>query len=572
MRIKNRLLFFYSLLFLSFMLLSTVVYQRVNRNIILTEISHSTEDTIEAVGQNIEKSLEWINGLSRIILANQNVQNLLNAATEEEKLTYMRSFHRYVTELKTNYPQVIGIYIIDHEKTFYFTDLKDGNQSPRKDALELIVHDDNPWYQQILAARGASIFGVNYGKLQFNTDEKQFFNCARVINDINSQQPLGLIVIDFDREMIQQAFTRLNVNENRIYTLSTDNGQVIMAGGGSDKTLGDTDGFVIRRHTDIALSGWELDYKIHQNVFFQETRSISILGVLIIAFNGILLFIGSAWIASRITNPVVELAQAMDEADLDRLEEVQLKTNIPEFTTLKDGYNRLLNRIAQLLKNVIREQRKKRKAELEALQAQIKPHFLYNTIDNINALALMKDYDKIYTMTTALGQFYRTSLNKGSEIITIREELELVRNYLSIQEIRYPNKFETTYDIDDQILDRPILKLILQPFVENALYHGIKPNEGIGHIMIRGQVVEDMICFTIEDDGVGSDDIRAFSSNHKDKKRSFGVRGTIERLRIFAGFDDVINIDSQRGHGTRIQLRIPLERRPADDEDDTFGG
>ena len=525
----------------------------------MEEISNSSEETINAVSQNIEKSLDWVNVYSKVILCNQDVQNMLKATSESDKLVHSRKYYRFINDITVNFPEIAGIYVVDNYGEFYFKDRTDGYLSPRKQEIEESISFKDEWFMDVEQAKGKSIFEVKRAKLSFGNGEELFFSCARIINDINSQKPIGIIVIDFKSSMIEHAVEGLDVNASRAYALYDENDNLIISAGGSEDVKMDTDNHIYHGLSNIGLGNWRFEYIVHNSAFYKETKKISIFVLSVIILNGILLSFGAAVISSRITSPISKLTEAMKNIDFDNMEKVSLKTSIPEFNVLKDGYNKMLKKTDQLLKSIIVEQRQKRKAELEALQAQIKPHFLYNTIDSINALALMKDYVKIHRLSTALGQFYRTSLSGGSEVIRIGDEIELVENYLSIQQIRYRSKFSVEYDIEESVLDEPILKLILQPFVENALYHGIKPKKGDGTISILGYKHIDSIYLEIKDDGVGMDNPLDLVTN-SEKRKSFGIRATIERLQIFAGVQDVIKVESEVGKGTKITLKIPCER------------
>jgi len=557
MKIKNKLILLYSLLFIASMIISIFLYQRIHRRIMMEEIKNSSEEMVRAVGQNIEKSLDRINVYSKIILSNQNVQSMLNTSSQIDKLAYTRNFYRFISDITINYPEIAGIYVIDNKGAFFFQNKTDGYLSLRKLEIKKNITEKNDWYRRVEAADGRAIFQVKKGVISFDNTEEVFFTSSRVINDINSQKPIGMIVIDFKKSVIENAVTDLDVNDSRLYTLYDENGQVILSAGGNEKVRHDLDKHIYYGEADIDFGNWRFEYIVHNSAFYKESKRISIFILSMIVINSIILLIGAALISSGITRPISILTDTMKRIELGKLEEMTLKTSIPEFNVLKDGYNKMLKKIDQLLKNIITEQRKKRKAELEVLQAQIRPHFLYNTIDSINALALMRDYEKIYKLSTALGQFYRTSLSGGNEVIRIGEEIELVENYLLIQQIRYWNKFKVTYNVEEDVIDEPILKLILQPFVENALYHGIKPKEGMGTISIHCYKKNEHIFLEVADDGVGMQNPQKVLAQ---KNNSFGVKGTIERLQFFAGVKDVITFESTRNEGTRVTLKIPCER------------
>jgi len=295
----------------------------------------------------------------------------------------------------------------------------------------------------------------------------------------------------------------------------------------------------------------------------RESAVFSFIAFIVIILNSVLLFIGSIFISRLITNPVKKLLHAMKGIENNEFGTVDLKMGSSEFKKLQDGYNRMVTEIQKLIKRIMEEQKIKRKAELDVLQAQIKPHFLYNTFDAISYLALEGRSEKVYTIMKALGSYYRTSLNKGSEVITLKEEVEVVRNYLTIQKIRYNDIFTDSYDIETEIEDIKILKLVLQPLAENALYHGIKPSGEPGHIGITAKREGEFIKIAVKDNGVGMSEeaVKNIFSGIKSEETSFGLKGTIERLRIFYGIENVLSIKSAPGCGTEVILTIPAEGR-----------
>ncbi|HYH01501.1 MAG TPA: histidine kinase, partial [Bacillota bacterium] len=170
--------------------------------------------------------------------------------------------------------------------------------------------------------------------------------------------------------------------------------------------------------------------------------------------------------------------------------------------------------------------------------------------------------EDVYTIMKALGSYYRISLSKGSQIITIGEELETVKNYLTIQQIRYGDLFTAVYEVDESVLRARTLKLILQPLVENAIYHGIRPKGEKGTIIVSVKGCPDCIELKVADDGVGMEQttmVAILSAEPTANRGSFGLRGTIERLRIFYGIENILLIDSEIGKGTTLTIRIPFE-------------
>lgn len=212
---------------------------------------------------------------------------------------------------------------------------------------------------------------------------------------------------------------------------------------------------------------------------------------------------------------------------------------------------------------VTREQKLLRKAEFELLQAQINPHFLYNTLDAIVWSAEAGNQKQVVKMVGSLSDFFRSSLNKGKELVSIREELSHVRSYLEIQQIRYQDILSYDIDVPQELYDNEIPKITVQPVVENALYHGIKNRRGGGKILVTGTVADKDYCIIVSDDGMGMDkdhleEIRAeLSGNSKGNGKIYGLYNVNERIKLFYGEEYGISIDSEYEKGTTVTIRLP---------------
>lgn len=262
-----------------------------------------------------------------------------------------------------------------------------------------------------------------------------------------------------------------------------------------------------------------------------------------------------------ITQPVDALCsrvQAIGDGNLTTQTPVQAKEY--EIQTLSDGFEQMVSRLNQLIEQNRQEQISLRSAELALLQAQINPHFLYNTLDAIVWLIEMEKNEQAIEMVTSLSSYFRSSLSKGRDIITLREEEQHVRSYLEIQQVRYKDILDYRIEIDPALAEYRIPKLTLQPLVENALYHGIKQKRGQGIIAVTGKECGGDICLTVEDNGAGMDEQRLENVRgtlmHK-QRVGFGVATVHERLQLLFGSEYGLSISSALGEGTRVCVRIP---------------
>jgi two-component system sensor histidine kinase YesM len=312
----------------------------------------------------------------------------------------------------------------------------------------------------------------------------------------------------------------------------------------------------------------EQQYKENQQRFTQLVLIYLILLPLVMGFSFV-----AAWIISAsIYIPIKKLHDVTTTITKNDLQALMTSSNVDEITELGMSFNIMIGKIRQLLDAKIKEQENLKKAELRALQAQINPHFLYNTLDTIVWMAESNQSGQVIEIVRALSSFFRIALSKGRDWITIRQELEHVRSYLTIQKMRYRDILDFKIEVDDAILDGTILKLTLQPLVENALYHGIKNKREGGMITVRARcAADDLVLLEVQDDGVGltpyklariqeamNDDTDDFSF----KESGFGLENVHKRIKLYYGKQYGLTIHSRYQEGTRVTVAIPLQGNP----------
>jgi two-component system sensor histidine kinase YesM len=272
-------------------------------------------------------------------------------------------------------------------------------------------------------------------------------------------------------------------------------------------------------------------------------------------------------LTNTITKPISYLRRLMQQAEQGDLAVHYRPCNSMDVDRLGASFNTMIDRIRTLMDTLVEEQKRKRKAEMDALQAQINPHFLYNTLDTIHWMA--KDYHAtdIEKMISALTKLFRVSLSGGSEFIPLAQEISHVQNYLYIQKVRYEDKLNYRFDVDENLLGLTVLKLIIQPLAENALYHGIKPKDGGGSILIRVYRSENTLCVDVSDDGVGLAPEREQQLNesleNREKGNGFGIFNVNERLVMYFEAEYGVRLRQNPGGGVVSELRHPLlEKAP----------
>lgn len=297
---------------------------------------------------------------------------------------------------------------------------------------------------------------------------------------------------------------------------------------------------------------------------YQQFDMILIRSLIVAAiFITIVVLFLSYFIPQSITRPIRQLSEATDQVAKGDLS-VRTTVNAgSDVMLLSESLNTMIDKINQLLEQVKQEQIHLRDAELELLQAQINPHFLYNTLDTIVWLAEAGDQKKVVSMVGSLSKFFRTSLNQGKDIISIEEELQHVRSYLEIQQIRYQDILEYEIDVPQELGMYRIPKITIQPLVENALYHGIKNKRGLGTISITGEKAEDCFYLYVTDNGIGMGEKRLqqikdrIGQNAPDENEIYGLYNVNERIRLKFGQEYGISIKSVHMEGTQVSIRLP---------------
>ena len=280
----------------------------------------------------------------------------------------------------------------------------------------------------------------------------------------------------------------------------------------------------------------------------------------------------NAFISDKISNPIKSLDGSVREIESGNLDVEIVPSGSYEVEHLGKSIKNMLGRIKVLMSDLVEEHNAKRKSEFDTLQSQINPHFLYNTLDIIVWMIENENSDKAVSIVTALAKFFRISLSKGKNIITVKDEVEHVRNYLMIQNMRFKNRFEYSIDVDEEVLSYSSLKLMLQPLVENAIYHGMEFMDGDGEIDVKVFKEDDSLYFTITDNGLGMSEDMVETLLSKDfvpskKGSGIGVKNVNERIKLYFGSEYGLKVESEPDEGTKITIHLPAVVYGENDED-----
>ena len=319
-------------------------------------------------------------------------------------------------------------------------------------------------------------------------------------------------------------------------------------------------------YADIPYAqGWKLCVMVDSAVMEASIRAVDRTIILMWALLALSAALLSVVYARRVMRPINRLADTLDALDLDGHAPRYHASGAQEILRLGNSFNRMSDRIATLKSRVVEEQEQKREVERRLLQAQINPHFLYNTLDTISWKALEHDAEEVSDLICALSKFFRLSLSRGGEIISLEQEMEHVGSYLYIQKARYEDKLEFRLELEEGAGMCRVPKLLIQPLVENAIYHGIRPKEGTGHLVVRARLRgENHVSILVADDGVGMSEERLQAIRQDLTQGScaegFGLCSMLQRLKLTYGADCSVTVRSSVNAGTVVRLILPAER------------
>lgn len=320
-------------------------------------------------------------------------------------------------------------------------------------------------------------------------------------------------------------------------------------------------------HTQIDIDDWQLKTWSEKTAARIVTKEFWVEMITIFLVLILLIILLSVIISKQVTKPIKEMQKVARQYSLGAFDAKVSVHGKDEIAELGNVLNNMSSQLLELISSVTEKERQSNYLELQTLIYQINPHFLYNTLDSINMLARKNDDIQVALMVTNLSGLFRLSLNRGRDVITVREEMMQVTYYLKIQKFRFEEQLDWNINFDDEILEYRMLKFIMQPLVENAIYHGIKSKNEYGKLTIRGYKDKNMLIFVIKDTGKGMDEdtltklYQRINEKKRDEKenRGYGIWNVNQRIKLYYGEQYGLQIDSIVDKGTSIYIKIPAE-------------
>ncbi len=443
------------------------------------------------------------------------------------------------------------------------------------------------WFSNTLNRTDNLHFTTPHVQYIFDNNENQYrwvitlTRAVEITHGTSTEQ--GILLLDIRYSSLQQILDNITLgNQGYLYMVSSSGDliyhprmQMIETGQMSENTAMAADyrdGSFRERYEgewrevsvkSVGYTGWKLLSVTPEKGLPLNNLKIQLFGVFVIGAFLLVLILTNNFISSRITTPIQKLEKSVNAIEAGDLDTEVYQGGSYEIRHLGRSIGEMAKRIKTLMEDIVAEHESKRKSEFNILQSQINPHFLYNTLDIIVWMIENEQKQDAVRIVTALARFFRISLSKGKSIITVRDELEHVRNYLMIQQTRFKNKFVYTIDAEDGVMELVSLKLMLQPLVENAIYHGMEFMDGDGEICVKVYREDTELWFRISDNGLGMTEEQTRSlldeQNHISSKRGsgIGVKNVNERIRLYFGESYGLAIWSEPDEGTVITIHLP---------------
>lgn len=514
-----------------------------------------------AISNNLDSTMKSINSISRLTMLRSTVRTFLLAESNSTPRT--RNAIQEIHDILNTFNLSCNVVILRMDGQYL-------NTGPGITYVNTGKIFETEWLDEVMAQKGNYVIKAGT-RDAFRSNIGEMVSFVRVINDINTQKPIGILAINLPSRFFEQAYEGLS-GETSHFALYDTAGRLICKD--NESTFSS-----LKPENLLQNTREETDKLFYKSIFTCDTLGDShfilasrlevrildglpakLLAALIIGAFILLAFMWliNTYIAKNVIYPIQRLVDSMAEVQNGWLHRVSMNVNDDEIGLLKNSYNAMLIEINQLIEELLQKEKTLRMAELDALQEQMKPHFLYNTLDMIRYMALENRTDEVYNMLETLGNFYRRFLSKGSTDLSLGEEIEIVKSYLTLQRTRFEDIFTDEYEIEEGLSSIRVPRLILQPLVENSIYHGIRPKGEHGVIRVTVKRQEDFLSLSVYDNGIGmSAHQRELLFSGKDS-RSFGFQGTIERIRYYYKTEDVFEIHSVEGEYCEIILKLPL--------------
>lgn len=553
-------------------LIPLLLFSMVVGTILMREVSRKSRQlTLQMVTQTSESLDIYIGTIEKLMDVVIDEGSSFSDTDSEQN----RQIQDLTASILQSYPEIAGITIAYPDDQYF------GEGMSR---ISRNLFADEYWYQYAAAQKGqlgiiGSVLGRNVVN-NLNESSDSVFSLVKAFRSDRGKGGYGVVMFDIRHDIIEKLIERVSIGEEGLLYVADDTDVVYTPASdvvyridqecyeqegedGCEIRINKRNYFVVNCYS--SYSKWrtigvipESEFSAGLHSLFQIFAVCALICILLVVF-------ASLTISSTVTQPVLRLCSFMEKAEAGDFS-VRFNTKYhDEIGALGASFNHMIEKINELINELYVEKQNRLEAQLKSLQEQIKPHFLYNTLDTISWLARAHDAMDVVQLIDALTNMFRVGLSSGRDYISLRDEKKHAVNYLYIQKVRYGERLKYQIEIPEVFDDIIVPKLILQPLVENAIYHGIKMKRTIGMIRIKAWADEQKLYLTVWDNGAGIPaerlaDIRGWLANPKDRPENvgFGLCYMAERILLSYGPGYGIEIDSQEGEFTEITICLPL--------------
>lgn len=577
--IKNKISLAFIIVFSSLLILLVAIVYNITSGILINKAIESTLQNLRLVSEKFDIAFENVENYAKTAIINNDVQDVLIKTQLDNELDNYSN----VQKVRKTLDSIINPRFLIDSMILY--DFKNKiYDSGKIQSLEYAFRPEYNRFNGNFITSGPKFWADTHESNFTEAESRQkIITFTSAVINANSGQPLGVLETNVNEKYISSLYSKIEMGQSgRLFIINKD-GMVVSDTnkeniyfniseepyfkwvldneGGKIFSTHNNQNLIISRHykrLNWIIIGVVPTSEITQDKYFLISR-IALLGVVFILTSIFL----TIFISNSITKPIVKLKKSMEyvgDGDLEVRVEVKTKD---EVGALAEEFNRMIKKTSVLMESVYTEHKRKKEYELALLQSQINPHFLYNTLESICGLAVLNRNEDIINLTNELAMFYRGVLSKGSKIVAIQDEIKITERYMRILKVRYGDQFEYSINVEKEIYKFPTIKLVLQPIVENSISHGLRNKREKGFLVIRGLVEEGNVCIYIIDNGVGmkpEELERVFMEDTEDNhKRSFGLKSTDERIKLYFGPEYGLKVESVFNEGTTVKIVLPAK-------------
>lgn len=567
-------------------------YYQKSSAILEQEVTRTMLQTIKQTGINLQYQLDRVRDTSNSLFMSPSLYKYLVESDEAFPIDVMRNL-RSLLEVAENNENVFNVRLFVDDSKLY------AGENVNFFSVESLK--GRPWYPRVLEASGTLVWTGAYREHYIDRDDAYVFSAARMLRDpTRYDRFVGILIVDMNEQTVSDLLGKVELSKPKTLYLMDQEGTLIWhpdktrigqpaaapellarmasAPEGIEKLSQDHEAkYAV--YTSIKNTKWKLVAEVPAGEITRQAVTLNrfsgaavLLGVSVLFL--LLVFVLLAFVIRGMNRRVQLVIRAIHREGIERLEDYNVREG-GSLNLLERSVDHMMLKVKGLMEETYTAKVQEREAQLRALQAQINPHFLYNTLDMINWIAVGRGAMDISQMIDALAKYFRLSLNKGKDNVSVEDELNLAKVYLEIQQSRFPQSFEFTIEADPSVMKLMMPKLTLQPIVENALLHGIrKSRRGKGLIRIEGRWEEEALMLSVTDDGAGMEEelaerllVEPPSQVRTDGTgSSYGLYNVKERIRLFAGDGYGVSICSRPGEGTTVKVLLkPIKAQQSQD-------